>query len=123
VIATQPASNARHVAAKRSARALASEAELGAASPMLQAAQESHNSTGKSAAEPAAVPTGRLRLSATPYAVVSLDGRRLGITPIDVELPATAHTLTLRNPERRIETTYRVQIVAGESLSRRLELE
>jgi serine/threonine-protein kinase len=66
---------------------------------------------------------GRLRLEASPYAVVSLEGRRLGITPIDVELPAAAHILTLRNPERGIETTYRVQIVAGESLLRRVELE
>jgi serine/threonine-protein kinase len=66
---------------------------------------------------------GRLRLEATPYAVVSLEGKRLGITPIDVELPAKAHTLTLRNPERGIETTYRVQVVAGESLLRKVELE
>jgi hypothetical protein len=62
-------------------------------------------------------------LEATPYAVVSLQGERLGITPIDVELPASVHTLTLRNPERGIETTYRVQVVAGESLLRRVELE
>jgi serine/threonine-protein kinase len=67
--------------------------------------------------------SGRLRLEATPYAVVSLDGKRLGITPIDVELPAATHTLTLRNPERGIDTTYRVQVVAGESVLRRVELE
>jgi serine/threonine-protein kinase len=68
-------------------------------------------------------PRGRLRLDATPYALVSLEGKRLGITPIDVELPAAAHTLTLRNPERGIETTYRVEVIAGESLLRRVELE
>jgi serine/threonine protein kinase len=71
---------------------------------------------------PAPAP-GRLQLDCTPYAVVSIAGRRLGITPIDVELPAGAHTLTLRNPEAGIETTYRVTVRAGETTSRTVALE
>jgi serine/threonine-protein kinase len=73
--------------------------------------------------EPAAQATGRLQLDAAPYAVVFLGARRLGITPIDVELPAGAHTLTLRNPEQQIETTYRVTIGADQVVSRRVALE
>jgi serine/threonine protein kinase len=71
----------------------------------------------------AAQEPGRLRLDSTPYAVVSLEGKKLGITPIDVELPAATHTLMLRNPEQGLETRYRVTIPAGESVSRRIALE
>ncbi len=67
--------------------------------------------------------TGRLVLDSTPYAVVTLHGKRLGITPIDVELPAATHTLGLRNPERGIETTYLVTIPAGQSIRRRVALD
>ncbi len=72
---------------------------------------------------PTAEATGHLVLDATPYAIVSLEGRRLGITPIDVDLPAGAHVLTLRNPEQGLETTYRVTIHAGETLRRTVALE
>ena len=68
-------------------------------------------------------PPGRLHLDCAPYAVVSFEGRRLGITPIDVELPAGSHTLTLRNPEAGIETTYRVTVRSGETTSRTVALE
>ncbi len=68
-------------------------------------------------------PQGRLLLDSTPYAVVSLDGKRLGITPIDVELPAATHTLLLRNPERGIETTYLVTVPEGDSIRRRVVLD
>jgi serine/threonine-protein kinase len=66
---------------------------------------------------------GRLQLDATPYAIVFLGSRRLGITPIDVELPAGPHTLTLRNPEQQIETTYRVTVAADQVVSRRVALD
>lgn len=67
--------------------------------------------------------TGRLALDSVPYAVVTLDGKRLGITPIDVELPATTHTLSLRNPEKGIETRYRVTVPAGERIEKRVVIE
>jgi eukaryotic-like serine/threonine-protein kinase len=69
------------------------------------------------------VATGHLQLEATPYAIITLGGQRLGVTPIEVDLPEGPHVLTLRNPERGIETTYRVRVVAGERTSRRVELE
>jgi eukaryotic-like serine/threonine-protein kinase len=69
------------------------------------------------------VAMGHLQLEATPYAIISLGGQRLGVTPIDVDLPEGPHVLTLRNPERGIETTYRVRVVAGERTTRRVELE
>lgn len=66
---------------------------------------------------------GHLHLDSAPYAIVSLEGRRLGITPIDVDLPEGTHTLTLRNPEAGIQTTYRVTVRAGETTSRTIALE
>ena len=80
-------------------------------------------SPAPTAAATVAPATGRLTLDATPYAIVSLEGRRLGITPIEVDLPAGAHVLTLRNPEQGLETTYRVTIRAGESIRRTVALE
>jgi serine/threonine-protein kinase len=67
--------------------------------------------------------TGHLVLDASPYAIVTLEGRRLGITPIEVDLPAGAHVLTLRNPEQGLETTYRVTIRGGETVRRTVALE
>jgi len=67
--------------------------------------------------------TGRLVLDSVPYSVVTLDGKRLGITPIDVELPATTHTLALRNPEKGIETRYRVTVPAGARIEKRVVIE
>ncbi len=65
----------------------------------------------------------RLALDSTPYAIVSLNGRRLGITPLEVELPATTHTLLLRNPEQDLETTYQITLAAGESTRRHIALD
>ena len=62
-------------------------------------------------------------LDAQPYAQVFLGSRRLGITPLEVELPAGSHTLTLRNREEGIETTYRVTVRAGETIRRTVALE
>lgn len=66
---------------------------------------------------------GHLSLDTVPYSVVTLDGQRLGITPLEVELTAKTHTLTLRNPEHGVETHYQVTIKAGEKIERRIALE
>jgi len=85
--------------------------------------------TSPPAAEPTATHTpkprerGRLILDSIPYAIVSLGDERLGITPIDVELSATTHTLTLRNPELGIETTYRVTIPPRGNVKQRVALD
>ncbi len=50
---------------------------------------------------PAPPATGRITVRTTPYSVVYLGARKLGVTPFaNVELPAGNHTLTFRNPTR-----------------------
>jgi len=74
-------------------------------------------------ARPAVRETGSLTLATTPWTTVSVNGRTLGTTPlIRVSLPAGTHTLQLRNSEAGINTTYRVNITAGELLTRRIGL-
>jgi serine/threonine-protein kinase len=122
---TRRASSERHnppAAAVTESRTSSPE-QIASAAPAHTTRSPAQDGPAAGATPDLANPRGRLRLEATPYAVVSLAGKRLGITPIDVELPAAAHTLTLRNPERGIETTYRVEVVAGESLLRRVVLE
>jgi serine/threonine-protein kinase len=57
--------------------------------------------------------TGTLRVATTPWSEVFEGGRRLGETPLQVELPEGRHTLTLRAPERPARTEV-VDIRAGE---------
>ena len=67
---------------------------------------------------------GLLTLDTTPWSVVSVGGKTLGQTPlIGVKLPAGVHTLTLKNPELGVETTYVVTIEAGKKHTRRIGLE
>ncbi|GAB4215783.1 MAG: hypothetical protein OHK0013_41660 [Sandaracinaceae bacterium] len=56
---------------------------------------------------------GTLRVATTPWSEVFEGGRRLGETPLQIELPAGRHTLTLRAPERPPRTEV-VEIRAGE---------
>lgn len=68
--------------------------------------------------------TGSLTLDTVPWSHVSLNGRRLGTTPLIREsLPAGSHLLTLSNPERGLRTTYRVTIRAGQTTTRRVGIE
>ncbi|MCB9633501.1 MAG: serine/threonine protein kinase [Sandaracinus sp.] len=70
-----------------------------------------------------AVETGWLSLDTTPWAMVSLDGRLLGHTPlIRLALPAGEHELVLENPERSIRRVYVVRIPAGQTVRRRIAL-
>jgi len=66
---------------------------------------------------------GHLSLDTVPYSVVFLNGQRLGITPLEVDLVAKTHTLVLRNPEQGTETSYQVTIRSGASLERRVALD
>ncbi len=89
-------------------------------SPPLATPEETAPTPSALEAKPA---TGRLSLDSVPYAVVSLNGKRLGITPIDVELPATTHVLSLKNPEQGLETRYRVTVPAGARIEKRVVIE
>ncbi|HVU00414.1 MAG TPA: serine/threonine-protein kinase [Polyangiaceae bacterium] len=73
----------------------------------------------------AAAPTfGALTLDSSPWALVSVQGKPLGQTPIvGAKLPAGTHVLTLVNPELGLKTTYAVTIEAGKTTSRRIGLE
>ncbi|MEM9072815.1 MAG: protein kinase [Myxococcota bacterium] len=76
--------------------------------------------------EVAAAPVlhGQLSLDTTPWSIVTLAGRNLGTTPlVRVSLAEGTHVLRLRNPERGLETTFRVRIRAGETTTRRVALE
>ncbi len=66
--------------------------------------------------EPRATPsaaTGTLRVATTPWSVVFEGSRRLGETPLQVELPAGRHVLTLRASDRPARTET-VEITEGE---------
>ena len=67
--------------------------------------------------------TGRLTLVTEPWSQVSLEGKQLGTTPlVNRELPAGRHTLTLRNPSTGEQKTLVIEITAGKTLQRRVEL-
>jgi serine/threonine-protein kinase len=76
-----------------------------------------------SSAAPATGGDGYLSLITSPWAHVTEGGRDLGDTPL-VRVPMSAghHTLRLVNAEQDISETYDVDIVAGQTTSRRLGL-
>lgn len=108
----EPSSTKRSQRARRSAGATPSDS----ATKTVTA-----TNTPSERAEP--VGKGRLVLDSSPYAIVWLGGQRLGMTPLDVELTAETHLLTLRNPELGIETTYQVTIPAHGSVKQRVALD
>lgn len=67
--------------------------------------------------------TGRLDLNSFPWAKVFVDGRYVGDTPVEgLKLPAGLHRVRLHNPERNLEELVQVQIRAGRTVSRIVEL-
>ncbi|WP_434345260.1 protein kinase domain-containing protein [Myxococcus virescens] len=71
----------------------------------------------------AAVAKGRLELRIRPYAVVYLNGKKLGETPLNaVEVPAGRHTLRLVNEELGKDVTQSVAVKAGQSTVFKLNL-
>ncbi len=58
--------------------------------------------------------TGRLKLECTSAARVTERGDLLGVTPLDIELPAGEHILTLENDSRKMKRTLTLTIVGGE---------
>jgi serine/threonine protein kinase len=74
-------------------------------------------------AEERGAEVGYLTIDSTPWANVSLRGQSLGQTPIlRLALSAGTHVLSLRNPELGIETTYTVNIVADQTVVKRIGL-
>ena len=66
---------------------------------------------------------GTLRINSRPWSTVSImGGRRLGNTPLVVQLPAGSYNLRLHNSEARITETYSVRIRAGEVTARTISI-
>jgi serine/threonine-protein kinase len=68
--------------------------------------------------------TGWLSINATPWAIVYLDGKRLGLTPMFRRVvPAGRHRLELRNPDRKLVRKLWIVVKKGEELRRAIRLE
>ncbi len=66
---------------------------------------------------------GYLRLVATPWANVSVDGRLVGQTPLgSVAVPAGSHSVRFAHPERG-ETVREIDVVSGQTTLIRVELQ
>ncbi|WNG16496.1 serine/threonine-protein kinase [Cystobacter fuscus] len=66
---------------------------------------------------------GRLTLDTKPWTYVYLRGRKLGDTPlIEVPLPAGRHQLKLVNEGKNLSTVIEVEIRAGQTTSKKLQL-
>jgi tRNA A-37 threonylcarbamoyl transferase component Bud32 len=78
------------------------------------------------ASEPAAAAVklegeGTLLIATTPWCNVAVDGEDQGPTPLSVVLSAGKHTVTLTNPEFKINRTLPVLILPNETLRKKLE--
>ena len=68
--------------------------------------------------------SGVLRINARPWAEVSIDGRPVGNTPLmNLTLSAGSHRVRLRNPQFALEKTIKVQIVAGDVVTKVVDLQ
>ena len=66
---------------------------------------------------------GILRLNSRPWSRVQIDGKPIGTTPqVGIVLEAGRHTVTLTNPEFGLERVITVQITAGQTLTRSVDL-
>jgi len=62
---------------------------------------------------------GWLTLNATPWALVLVDGKRVGVTPIfRLKLTAGPHRVELRNPDRKVSRQITVEVQAGRVVKR-----
>jgi len=78
---------------------------------------------GPQESEPSEVATGRLVFDARPWCEVTLNGRRLGQTPVVAEaVPVGRHRLVCRNPEAGLRKEATVEVRAGETTRMRLDL-
>jgi serine/threonine protein kinase len=64
---------------------------------------------------------GVLLLASSPWVNVKIDGQDKGPTPLRVTLPAGKHTVTLSNPEFKINRTMPVLILPNETLRKKLD--
>ncbi len=68
-------------------------------------------------------PPGALTFDARPWCIVSVDGRRLGQTPIvNVPLSSGSHTVSCANPELNVTRRVNITVRPGETTRRRISL-
>jgi eukaryotic-like serine/threonine-protein kinase len=73
---------------------------------------------------PRKIGSGVLRLNSRPWAEVSIDGKRVGNTPLtNHPLPAGAHTVRLVNPQFGLKKTLKIEIEPGQTLTQVVDLE
>jgi hypothetical protein len=71
----------------------------------------------------AAEAAGTLRINSRPWSTVTLDGRRVGNTPLlDLRVQAGTHVLELYNPDRKLKKKLTVRVRAGQTVTRVVEL-
>lgn len=85
--------------------------------PQSRAAQPGADRSGDAA-------TGVLRLNSRPWSEVSIDGKRVGNTPImGHSLSAGSHTVRLENPQFGLKKTIEVRIEPGKTVTKVVDLQ
>jgi len=105
-----------------SARPAASASRPGAHSPAREAERPRKEPEPTSAAA-AAQPFGTLRVNSRPWSTVSVDGKRVGNTPLlDLRVSPGTHVIELHNPELRLKKKLSVRVRAGQTVTRVVSL-
>lgn len=83
-----------------------------------RAAQSDAGGTAPRAREPRATDAalGALHVNTLPYAVVSIDGRARGKTPLQISLPAGSHVIELHNPDTGQRASKKVEVASGQTV-------
>ena len=89
-------------------------ADMIAAAAAVQAEAQAQELEGKESTIKKAHPTGRISINVRPWALVIIDKKKSGYTPLrNHELQAGGHTIVIRNPKLDKEKVYKVKIEAG----------
>lgn len=90
--------------------------DAGAASKAAATSRKPRVRRTRPVRRPARTGAGTLRLNSFPYAVVYVDGKKVGTTPLrDVRVRAGKHTVRFVNPERKLTKTVRIRVTAGQT--------
>ncbi len=94
----------------------ASQATPARANPKAAAAPGARRVSAAAPSATASGATGTLRVSARPWAIVTIDGKVIGNTPqMNLTLPEGSHRVQLSNPEFNVEKVVTVSIRAGKT--------
>ncbi len=68
-------------------------------------------------------PKGKIKLATAPWAEVYFNGKKIGQTPDTFSLPEGSQQLMLKNPDSGLSRTVTVQVIAGQTQTKRLSLQ